>query len=102
MIGVSCESPSSEAPVFDATFEAEAVQCRHRPDLVTWHCQRCGVPVEMTEDERAEYAVSRCREESRPLRARLDGEVVGTLFPSGLFVPDKRRRRSSGSRRRTS
>lgn len=101
MIGVSSEPSSSEFPVFDVTFEAEVVQCRHRPDLVTWLCQRCGVPVEMTDDERAEYAVSRCREESRPLRARLDGEVVGTLFPSGLFVPDKRRRRTSGSRRRT-
>jgi hypothetical protein len=63
--------------------------CQHRPDLLTWHCKRCGVLTEMTDEQRAEYAFGLSRESGKPIEATLDG-LRGTVFPSGVFRLRKR------------
>ena len=58
--------------------------CQHRPDLVSWHCKRCGALTVMTDEQRAEYAFDAAREAGKPMRATLEG-FAGTVFPSGVF-----------------
>lgn len=81
----------TECLVEEAQMDFEAPGCKHRPSLITWECKVCGARVEMTEDEKAEFAVLLSREARRPLCVRLDG-VRGTVFPSGKFVASRKRK----------